>query len=36
MPKVEEIMPFTGFTDHHIRIHKKEATAAAEAPRAGR
>lgn len=22
MPRVEQVMPFTGFTDHHIRIHK--------------
>ena len=24
MPKVEQVMPFTAFTDHHIRIHKKD------------
>ncbi len=26
MPKVEEVMPGTSFSDHHIRIHKKTPT----------
>ena len=25
MPKVEDVMPFMSFTDHHIRIHKSES-----------
>jgi hypothetical protein len=24
MPRVENVMPFTSFTDHHIRVHRVE------------
>jgi hypothetical protein len=38
MPKVRDVLPFTSFTDHHIRIHREEpaGTAPQACPPAGK
>jgi cytochrome c len=32
MPKVENVLPFTSFTDHHIRVHRTESKVGSPGP----